>query len=116
MLLLFVLRNLIISHFAVYICLIKLRLSHEHQGFIFEPDITKAVDLLVHHSGGKVSTALGKAIEQREIKNVEVVQDIIHNNIDLTDKSKIVGNPIEREDSEFSEKEGGRIFNCLNCC
>lgn len=83
---------------------------------MFEPDVTKAVDLLVHHSGGKVSTALGKAIEQGEIKSVEVVQYIIHNNIDMTDESKIIGNPIDREDSDFSEKKGGNIFDCLHCC
>ena len=83
---------------------------------MFEPDVTKAVDLLVHHSGGKVSTALGKAIEQGGIKSVEVLQYIIHNNIDMTDESKIIGNPIDREDSDFSEKKGGNIFDCLHCC
>lgn len=50
---------------------LMLKLSHEHQGFTFEPDATKSVGMLVHHSGGKVSNALRKAIEQDEIKSVE---------------------------------------------
>eukprot|EP00571_Detonula_confervacea_P015783 CAMPEP_0172299750 /NCGR_PEP_ID=MMETSP1058-20130122/1984_1 /TAXON_ID=83371 /ORGANISM="Detonula confervacea, Strain CCMP 353" /LENGTH=65 /DNA_ID=CAMNT_0013009305 /DNA_START=847 /DNA_END=1044 /DNA_ORIENTATION=+ len=50
---------------------LMLKLSHEHQGFIFEPDATKLGDLLEHHSGGKVSKALRMAIEQGEIESVE---------------------------------------------
>jgi len=47
---------------------LMLKLSHEHQGFVFQPDTTKAIDMLVNHSGGKVSKALRKAIEQGEIE------------------------------------------------
>lgn len=50
---------------------IMLKLSHEHQGFTFEPDATKLEDMLEHHSGGKVSKALRMALEQGEIKSVE---------------------------------------------
>ena len=63
------------SNFSRYVIfgdiLPQLKLSHEHQGFIFEPDATKSVDLLVEHSGGKVSKALRKAIKQDEIKSAE---------------------------------------------
>jgi hypothetical protein len=45
----------------------QLRLSHEHQGWRFEPDAMKAVDLLIDHSGGKVSNALEMAVGQGEI-------------------------------------------------
>ena len=38
---------------------------------MFEPDVLKSADLLVRHSGGKVSTALTKAIEQDEIMNTD---------------------------------------------
>jgi len=56
---------------------LMLKLSHEHQGFIFEPDATKSVDLLVEHSGGKVSKALRKAIKQDEIKSAENRLDVM---------------------------------------
>jgi len=50
---------------------LMIKLSDEHQGFIFEPNASKSVDLLVEHSGGKVSKALEKAIKQDEIKSTE---------------------------------------------
>mmetsp|Transcript_2581 Transcript_2581/g.4703 ORF Transcript_2581/g.4703 Transcript_2581/m.4703 type:complete len:111 (-) Transcript_2581:314-646(-) len=50
---------------------LMVKLSNEHQGFIFEPNALKSVDLLVEHSGGKVSKALEKAIKQGEIKSTE---------------------------------------------
>jgi len=57
---------------------LMLKLSHEHQGFKFEPDATKSVDLLVEHSGGKVSKALKKAIELGEIESAESDVDTSH--------------------------------------
>jgi len=50
---------------------LMVKLSDEHQGFIFEPNALKSVGLLVEHSGGKVSKALEKAIKQDEIKSTE---------------------------------------------
>jgi len=50
---------------------LKIRLSEEHQGFIFERDVSKSVDMLVEYSGGKVSKALKKAIAQNEIISTE---------------------------------------------
>ena len=38
---------------------------------MFEPDPEKSVELLLKHSGGKVSTALRMAMEQGEIKRLE---------------------------------------------
>lgn len=40
---------------------LKLRLSHEHTGFTFEKEPEKAIELMQHHSGGKVSEALRMA-------------------------------------------------------
>lgn len=48
---------------------LMISLSSEHQGFIFVPDASKAADLLIEHSGGKISKALMKAIAQGEIKS-----------------------------------------------
>jgi len=45
---------------------LRLRLSHEHQGFKFVASPKDAVGLLVQHSGGKVSKALQMAIEHGE--------------------------------------------------
>ena len=35
-----------------------LKLSHEHTGFTFEPELEQAADLVIKHSGGHCSTAL----------------------------------------------------------
>lgn len=92
----------------------QLKLSHEHQGFKFEPDATKAVDLLVEHSGGKVSKALSKAIEQGDIDSVgsKTLDDApdVEENVD-----KVVGNPMERERGEVPERKRG-VFDCFKCC
>ena len=37
---------------------LTLRLSHEHAGFLFQPNPEDAVKMLQHHSGGKCSQAL----------------------------------------------------------
>ena len=58
------------------ILLTQLKLSHEHQGWRFEADAMKAVDLLVDHSGGKVSKALEMAIGQGEIYDAKGELDI----------------------------------------
>lgn len=42
---------------------LMLKLSDEHQGFMFVPNVSKSVKLLADHSGGKVSKALQKAID-----------------------------------------------------
>ena len=77
------------------ILLLQLMLSHEHQGFVFEPNTMKAVNMLLLHSGGKVSKALEMAVSNGAID-------------DLDDGSKIIGKPIETVgvDSEQSEKKG----------
>ncbi|KAL3775931.1 hypothetical protein ACHAW5_011321 [Stephanodiscus triporus] len=53
-----------------------LKLSHEHQGWRFEADAMKAVDLLVDHSGGKVSKALEMAVGQGEIYDAKGELDV----------------------------------------
>mmetsp|Transcript_2226 Transcript_2226/g.4795 ORF Transcript_2226/g.4795 Transcript_2226/m.4795 type:complete len:294 (+) Transcript_2226:36-917(+) len=88
---------------------LKLKLSHEHQGFVFEPDATKSADLLVQHSGGKVSKALGKDIEQGEITSIEGRLDDVGVAEDLTTPS-----PAERGNE--SSEENGKKFGCFNCC
>ena len=48
----------------------QLKLSEEHQGFTFERNLSKAVELLTHHSGGKVSTALHMAVENGQMNSL----------------------------------------------
>jgi 8-oxo-dGTP pyrophosphatase MutT (NUDIX family) len=67
---------------------LMIKLSHEHQGFIFEPSPMKAVDLLIQHSGGKVSTALGMAIANGQIMDVSP-PSTQKKEVD----GKVVGNP-----------------------
>ena len=40
-----------------------MKLSHEHQGFVFEPSMLTATELLTKHSGGKISIALKCAVD-----------------------------------------------------
>lgn len=94
---------------------LMLKLSHEHQGFKFEPDTATTVDLLVHHSGGKVSEALRRAIEQGDIESVEIETKVdaepnVEGNVNI-----IVGNPVEGEIDDTSEKKW-KLFDCFNCC
>lgn len=37
---------------------LQMRISHEHSGFTFEPEPSKAAEMVKLHSGGKVSEAL----------------------------------------------------------
>ena len=68
----------------------KLKLSHEHQGFTFEPDATKSADLLVEHSGGKVSKALKMAIEQNDIIQINNEFAPADYAIETSEDSKVV--------------------------
>lgn len=55
---------------------LKLRLSHEHQGFIFEPDPRDAPRQLLLHSGGKVSKALEMALQNDEnLRNIAAAKN-----------------------------------------
>ena len=76
----------------------QLKLSHEHQGFVFQPDTTKAIDMLINHSGGKVSKALRKAIEQGEIEQSIEQADDSTDNKQLIEESKIAGENKNGED------------------
>ncbi len=87
---------------------LMIKLSHEHQGFIFEPNPMKAVDLLIQHSGGKVSTALGMAIANGQIKDVTPASTKMKEG-----ESKIVGSPMSNEAKD--EKDKG-MFDCFSCC
>jgi hypothetical protein len=92
----------------------QLRLSHEHQGFAFEADAMKAVNMLSDHSGGKVSKALEMAFGEGEVGDATgegCFTDTVANTVD---ESKVVGNPIERGTDEPENK--GRLFDCFNCC
>ena len=56
---------------------LKLRLSHEHQGFIFEPDPKDAPRQLLLHSGGKVSKALEMALQNDDyLSNMTAVEEV----------------------------------------
>jgi len=44
-----------------------LKLSEEHQGFSFERNLSKAIEAIALHSGGKVSTALSMAVDNGEV-------------------------------------------------
>ncbi|KAL7526151.1 hypothetical protein ACHAWF_001650 [Thalassiosira exigua] len=88
---------------------LMLKLSDEHQGFMFEPDATKSVDLLVQHSGGKVSSALRLAIEHDEVPSV-VKDAVVVEKPGTVDGSKIVGNPMMKEEGET------RNSGCFGCC
>jgi hypothetical protein len=111
-----------LMHVLVLIYLIKLlmtlqpqlRLSHEHQGFVFEPNAMKAVDMLLDHSGGKVSKALEMAIGEGEIEYVNGEVCFTDEVADIVDESKVVGHPIDGGTDEPENK--GRLFNCFNCC
>ena len=94
--------------------MLMLKLSNEHQGFIFEAKPTKAIDLLTQHSGGKVSTALGMAIAQGEIKNV--ASSLMGN--DEESDEKVVGRPMSNEAKDHTEGEKGvkGAFDCFDCC
>ncbi|KAL3796934.1 hypothetical protein HJC23_000687 [Cyclotella cryptica] len=48
---------------------IMLKLSEEHQGFMFERNLSKAAESLTLHSGGKVSTALRMAVENGQLSS-----------------------------------------------
>jgi 8-oxo-dGTP pyrophosphatase MutT (NUDIX family) len=87
---------------------LMIKLSHEHQGFIFEPNPMKAVDLLIQHSGGKVSTALGMAIVNGQMK------DVTPSSAQKKEvESKVIGKP--RADEAKDEKDKG-MLDCFNCC
>eukprot|EP00984_Skeletonema_dohrnii_P010215 scaffold3992_cov141-Skeletonema_dohrnii-CCMP3373.AAC.2 len=91
--------------------MLMLKLSEEHQGFLFEPDPRRAVDLLVQHSGGKVSTALDMAIAQGEIKDVTT-------SLERNEPDVIVGHPMSNEAKDHTETEKGvkGVLDCFECC
>lgn len=81
---------------------------------MFEPDAKKAVNMLVSHSGGKISEALEMAINQGEIDDGKGEVGITDKVEGIFDESKIVGKPIERGTDEPEKK--CRFLHCLNCC
>jgi hypothetical protein len=84
----------------------QLKLSHEHQGFVFEPSLAKAADLLIKHSGGKITTALKTAIELGSIKYTEPERP----KPDEDDTEHII------ESKELPPpKEEKNILDCFNC-
>ena len=98
----------------LYLFIVKIKLSHEHNGFLFEPDVDKAVELLIEHSGGKVSRALQMAIDECEIKSIKVEDESNANINDEKNESKIIGSPRENEELSQLDNEGG-ICDCLHC-
>jgi 8-oxo-dGTP pyrophosphatase MutT (NUDIX family) len=97
---------------------LMIKLSHEHQGFIFEPNTRKAVDLLTQHSGGKISTALSLAIDQGEIKDVASTTTTTAGSTNDDEPDKIVGHPLSNEAMDQTEGEKGvkGMFECFDCC
>ena len=82
---------------------------------MFEPDAKKVVDMLLSHSGGKISEALEMALGRGEIDDGKGEVGSTDKVEDVLDESKIVGKPVERETEELSEKKG-HIYHCFNCC
>lgn len=76
---------------------------------MFEPNPTKAVDLLVQHSGGKISTALRMAIERGTIKN-----GVSQNTDRLTEPTMI--DKVNDESKEIPlSKEKKSLLDCFDC-
>jgi len=93
--------------------MLMLKLSHEHQGFRFEPDARRAVELLTQHSGGKVSKALGMALSRGEIN------DIMASSLERDEPEDVViGHPKSKEAMDHTEAEKGvdGVFDCFRCC
>ena len=82
---------------------------------MFESDAKKAVDMLLSHSGGKISEALEMALSRGEIDDGKGEVGSTDKVEDVFDESKIVGKPVETETEELSEKKD-RVFHCFNCC
>ena len=91
--------------------MLMLKLSEEHQGFLFEPDPRRAIDLLNQHSGGKVSTALDMAMAQGDIKDVTAP-------LERNEPDVIIGHPMSSEAKDHTEAETGvdGVFDCFHCC
>lgn len=92
--------------------MLMLKLSEEHQGFRFEPDPRRAVDLLTHHSGGKVSKALGMALAQGDINEVTSAS------LERDESDIVIGHPKSKEAMDHTESEKGvdGVFDCFPCC
>lgn len=91
--------------------MLMLKLSEEHQGFLFESDPRRAVDLLKQHSGGKVSAALDMAMDQGEIKDVTAP-------LDRNEPDIVIGHPMSNEAKDHTEAKTGvdGVFDCFHCC
>jgi hypothetical protein len=92
----------------------KLKLSHEHQGFVFEPSIAKAADLLTKHSGGKISTALRKALELGSIECSVPGVTIPDTNVVPNEEDEFGEVRIQQKEVIPSNKEKS-IFDCFDC-
>ena len=92
--------------------MLMLKLSEEHQGFLFEPDPRRAIDLLKQHTGGKVSTALDMAMAQGEIKDVTTPLERSN------EPDVIIGHPMSNEAKDHTGAEKGveGVFDCFHCC
>lgn len=88
--------------------MLMLKLSHEHQGFRFEPDPRRAVDLLMQHSGGKVSKALGMALAQGDMSA----------SLERDEPDVVIGHPKSKEAMDHTGEEKGvdGVFDCFRCC
>lgn len=91
--------------------MLMLKLSEEHQGFLFEPDPRRAIDLLKQHSGGKVSTALDMAMAQGEIKDATTP-------LERNEPDVVIGHPMSNEAKDHTGAEKGveGVFDCFHCC
>lgn len=89
----------------------QLKLSHEHQGFVFEPSLSKAADLLVKHSGSKITTALKTAIEIGSIQYMEPEKTVS----DEPDVSQIEDTIPIRQKMLPPAKEEKNMLDCFNC-
>jgi hypothetical protein len=86
-------------------------LSHEHQGFTFEPDPKRAAEMIRHHSGGKGSEALLMALKRDEAEpREESPVPYQHQHLEETSSStdKAIGLVPEQEIQRVAMEEPGK--------
>mmetsp|Transcript_19142 Transcript_19142/g.40255 ORF Transcript_19142/g.40255 Transcript_19142/m.40255 type:complete len:122 (+) Transcript_19142:562-927(+) len=96
-------------------CKIKLKMSHEHQGFIFEPNPKRCVEYLTQHSGGKISTALRMAIEQGQIECPESASSLSSESGEEKGASERSSGVAVVNESEKTKRRWGNIFHWCDC-
>jgi hypothetical protein len=82
-----------------------LNLSVEHSGFTFQSDPAKIVDMLQHHSGGKVAEAFRMAIRDDESSSRNTLDFHIASEQALQEDTTITAAPMEEIATAKEEEE-----------